>query len=121
MTIGMWRAVRWALCGGAFVSVVAAASGCGMFRASKPVAATNPPNAVSQQTRPELFNNGRNGDQRAQVEAPPPSINIFGEFDGAAPLTTNSASEAGFQQHTFVDEGFTGCRGESRRQVDRVR
>jgi TolB protein len=36
----------------------------------------------------------------------PRVINVFGEFDGIGPTRIGPRGEAGFQQHTFVDEGF---------------
>ena len=34
------------------------------------------------------------------------SVNVFGEVDGVGPTSFNVAGKAGFQQHTFVDEGY---------------
>jgi TolB protein len=42
-----------------------------------------------------------------KVEPSLPPANVFGEFDGAGPRTTALAgSGAGFQQHTWLDEGY---------------
>jgi TolB protein len=38
--------------------------------------------------------------------APPSNINTFGELDGTPPAPFNGLGKAGFQQHTFVDEGY---------------
>ena len=35
-----------------------------------------------------------------------PVVNMFGELDGQKPKSDASAADAGFQQHTFADEGF---------------
>src|SRR5438067_8501074 len=36
----------------------------------------------------------------------PQTVNIFGELNGIGPLAVGPAGEAGFQQHTFADEGY---------------
>src|SRR5262249_21614096 len=42
-------------------------------------------------------------------EPSPPAVNIFGELDGVAPQKgVRAIGEAGFQQHTFVTEGYDG-------------
>ena|GEM_PF-594647 len=38
--------------------------------------------------------------------APPSSINVFGEMDGVGPAPYNGGGKSGFQQQTFVDEGY---------------
>lgn len=100
------------LAGGIFVLVIALPSGCAKFKAlvrgrEHSPATTQP--AVGDETSiaaeeldgdPEIF-------ESSPIEQPvPPTVNVFGEFDGierAAPL---SSASAGFQQHTFVDEGY---------------
>jgi Tol biopolymer transport system component len=37
-----------------------------------------------------------------------PVINVLGELDGSAPGGQHQAAESGFQQHTFVEEGYDG-------------
>lgn len=44
----------------------------------------------------------------AAPQAPPPKIDVFGEFDGQPRAFSQPVSGAGFQQHTYVDEGFDG-------------
>lgn len=41
-------------------------------------------------------------------QAAPPKVNIFGEFGGVQHPPTRNGGGAGFQQHTFVDDGFDG-------------
>ena len=41
-----------------------------------------------------------------QDAPPPPSANVFGEVPGRQTTARASVSEAGFQQHTFIDEGY---------------
>lgn len=37
---------------------------------------------------------------------PASTVNVFGEVDGIGPTSFSVAGKAGFQQHTFVDEGY---------------
>jgi TolB protein len=96
MTRVMGRTLRWLLCGGAFAAVVASA-GCGAAP-TQPVAQSTPP--ASPQAPSALFDNP---DAAANTA---PVINVFGELNGAAPQSRQPASESGFQQHTFADEGY---------------
>ena len=43
-----------------------------------------------------------------QSFAPPPTLNVFGEFNGIERAPAKNTSEAGFEQHTYVDEGYDG-------------
>jgi TolB protein len=47
---------------------------------------------------------------RPAAAAPAPdhnqSLNVFGEFDGVERTLAHAYGEAGFQQHTFLDEGY---------------
>lgn len=101
MTSGRRKTLTWLLSGAAFAGVVAIA-GCG----GRPSARHYPPpipgleNSVAVQPAPRF--------EVAQTElSPSPKINIFGEFDGVE-RPVFSGGEAGFQQHTWVDEGFDG-------------
>ena len=112
MTQTLKQVLKWLLCGGAFVTVVGSA-GCS---AHHPAAVTTePPLALvdpyqSQQasapapvpTGEKLFENP----QQQQTEAKPPVINIFGEMDGQTNAPPKQIGEAGFQQHTYLDEGY---------------
>ena len=40
------------------------------------------------------------------IEEAAPVVNVFGEFDGIATSAAVHSTETGFQQHTFVDEGY---------------
>jgi Tol biopolymer transport system component len=57
--------------------------------------------AANQPARPAMSHG-------ADVFEPPtaPSINVFGEFDGHDRGPVRAVAEAGFQQHTYVDEGY---------------
>ncbi|WP_428938960.1 TolB family protein [Fontivita pretiosa] len=37
---------------------------------------------------------------------PSPKVNVFGEFDGVQRSATTRFAEAGFQQHTYLDDGY---------------
>jgi TolB protein len=119
MTTGIRRVMRWALCGAAFAAVVAS-TGCG-FTHRTPDAAERAtamhesrPTSLAPTTqrtaRRPIFDN-RNfigvDDPTASVTRIP-VINVFGELDGSAPGGQHQAAESGFQQHTFVEEGYDG-------------
>jgi TolB protein len=93
------KTVKWLLCGGAFVAVIAI-TGCSrrsnVARTVEPI--SDPYRAPAEST--ELF------DKSDTAEASAPTVNIFGELDGKAQENVKQLSEAGFQQHTFVDEGY---------------
>ena len=112
MTQTLKHALKWLLCGGAFVAVVGSA-GCSTHHQA--AVTTEPPLALvdpyqSQQTPApapvptgeKLFENP----QQQQTEAKPPVINIFGEMDGQTNAPPKQIGEAGFQQHTYLDEGY---------------
>jgi len=96
MTQTVRKTLKWLLCGGAFVAVIAMA-GCGSSYKTAPQPIVDP--SVSP-ARSGLFENSDT------PEAPPPSVNIFGELNGAAPKPARQTGEAGFQQHTFLTEGY---------------
>src|SRR5437762_6187761 len=98
MTRRMGKALRWFLCGGAFVAVITA-SGCANHRVSRAPNNTVPAKPQAENTDP-LFDNSL-----APVEIAP-VVNVFGELDGNSPQLSRPASESGFQQHTFADEGY---------------
>jgi Tol biopolymer transport system component len=54
------------------------------------------------------WTNGKFGgpdDPFGEPSGPPKIVNVFGEMDGAPPPRTGTAADAGFQQHTYTDEG----------------
>jgi TolB protein len=96
------KALTWLLSGATFVTVVMSA-GC----ANRPACDSNceveanpaPTQTIPSQPTFELVS----------VEAPkPPQVNVFGELDGVRRQPPRSIGEAGFQQHTYVDEGYDG-------------
>src|SRR5689334_18327893 len=96
------KTVKWLLCGSAFVAGIAI-TGCSRHtRVSKTVEPISDPYRAPAENA-ELFDKS---DASDTAEAKAPTVNIFGELDGKAQETVKQLSEAGFQQHTFVDEGF---------------
>ncbi|MDP9172620.1 MAG: DPP IV N-terminal domain-containing protein [Planctomycetota bacterium] len=98
------KIIRWVLAGGAFVAVLVTA-GCASTKQS--------PSALNIAAPTE---SSMGDDVKAPAEIQPVStantgnkpqiINIFGEFDGLQRNPGRPAGDGGFQQHTFVDEGF---------------
>lgn len=94
--------VRWLLSGGAFAAVVFAAGCASDSVTSRP--GTKDPNATfgtpDQAISP--------GDALAisMPMASLPAANVFGELPNVVTDPRAGASEFGFQQHTFVDEGY---------------
>ncbi|HEY7088560.1 MAG TPA: DPP IV N-terminal domain-containing protein [Tepidisphaeraceae bacterium] len=105
------RALTWLLSGTAFVVGVAGAAGCS--DSSRPVHGTT----YGPSTMPAVASNlqSEHAPDAASAEfdvshvAPaPPKVNIFGEFDGVERPAPRPVGDAGFQQHTYLDEGYDG-------------
>ena len=89
------KVVTWLLSGVAFAAVIAM-SGCQVH---------TPPNldeASEPTTKPAL------AEATSDAQPTPPRVNIFGEFDGIEHPTAHPSGAAGFQQHTWIDEGYDG-------------
>jgi TolB protein len=86
------KALAWLLSGAAFVIVIASA-GCHTH-----VQPTAEDVSGDPTTKPAI----------ATADPTPPRVNIFGEFDGEEHAVAHASGAAGFQQHTWVDEGFDG-------------
>jgi TolB protein len=105
MTSGKRRALTWLLSGAAFVTAIVA-TGCSghsscdvMCMTYDTGPTTMPTDAPAPQATFELVS----------IEAPKsPQINVFGEFDGVQRQPPRRIGEAGFQQHTYLDEGYDG-------------
>ena len=107
------KALTWLLCGGAFVGVVMSAAGCAMFQHDSPHGASADEEAKPQAARvsaasrrisaKSIFDNSI--DDR-EVFVRPSMVNVFGEFDGKGQRAGRQVGETGFQQHTFLDEGY---------------
>jgi Tol biopolymer transport system component len=105
MKSGNRRALTWLLSGAAFVTAIVA-SGCSSRDAcSVSCARFVPPPA----TLPTDASPSQPGFELVGIESPtPPRINVFGEFNGVQRQPPKRIGEAGFQQHTFLDEGYDG-------------
>jgi TolB protein len=96
------KALKWLLCGGAFVAVVGS---CGCSH--HPAVTVEPPGPVNDPLREPAPTSGEQlFDNTDPPETQAPVINIFGEMNGQQPAPAKQLGEAGFQQHTFLDEGF---------------
>lgn len=101
------KALTWLLSGAAFVIVIVVA-GCAKFGSSSTSTSsttTTTGNETSEGTPKRSF------DVAPAVVQPvvaAPKVNIFGELDGVERDSTNAPGNAGFQQHTFVDDGYDG-------------
>lgn len=117
MKSGKRKWLTWLLSGAAFVSVVSVA-GCSLHRSEKSADAATVPGSVGAEgavasnqspgaTSPSRFTLNP-GELRS--EPLPPKVNVFGEFDGVehTPAKPKGGEAVGFQQHTYLDEGFDG-------------
>lgn len=83
-----------------FVAVVGLAGCC--HTPSKPIEEAKP---LKEPVRPAVVDLGweATGPMEANKAT---TLNIFGEFDGQRGQTVKQSGEAGFQQHTYLDEGY---------------
>lgn len=97
-----WNIIRWILAGGAFLAVLSA-SGCTNGYSPRPAATFVPTSAGTT-------NAGMAPDPSVLLtssdEQTPPSFNIFGESNGIERGSSHARGNGGFQEHTFIDEGF---------------
>ncbi len=105
------KALTWLLSGATFVFVIAL-SGCASRRSAtgpdqpgsqtpaQPVVDPADPGSGHSPATPEL--------ELVGGEANPPKVNIFGEFDGVQRTPGRNGGQAGFQQHTYLDDGYDG-------------
>lgn len=100
---GIRRKVRlWVISGVAFVIVVGIA-GCSA-QSSSPRAASS----TGMHAPQDSATDGAAFIDPGMTAAAAPAVNIFGELDGIAPPPARKTAQAGFEQHTYVDEGFDG-------------
>lgn len=120
------RAMTWLLSGAAFVIAIATTAGCstlGSLFSRHGSQTTSGPQSQPPPGTPSPVRNSwpglddapaapRQPFQLVDQQPPPndaPQINIFGELDGAPRMPVRrSGGEAGFQQHTYVDDGYDG-------------
>lgn len=103
------KILRWILAGGAFMAVLAS-SGCS---SNAPTAssidsdssATAPQPAVLKPDLPPADSSVLVTSASAD-QSKPAGVNVFGEFDGVEHPAAHPHGNGGFQQHTFLDEGF---------------
>lgn len=109
MTKIMHRTIEWLVFGGAVVATVNTAgctkvkSALGLSASPQPLPATQPAedSQHADSDYSPLFDN-------PDLFAPKtPVVNVFGELDGEPP-SQPASGEVGFQQHTYLDEGFDG-------------
>ena len=121
-TIVNRRALHWLLVGGAFVLVLGTA-GCARFKSmmgrchcptddapAPHIAQADADDVTAEFGQPPSIEKlvGQPETSAPDVEAP--KVNLFGEFEGgsrhAKPVADRRVFTAGFQQHTYLDEGF---------------
>lgn len=110
MTTARAKTVTRLLSGTTFAAVLAAAGCAGspskpstaLYTAPDPAVADAPAVPVNQE--PTVSSPGFD----VSAIAPTPKVNIFGEFGGEQRTPTRIGGGAGYQQHTFVDDGFDG-------------
>jgi Tol biopolymer transport system component len=96
--------VTWLLSGAAFVAVIAM-SGC-QIAAPRSLDENAREDSAKPTTRPAVAIADAAPD--AQAAPIPPRVNIFGEFGGVEHPSARPGGAAGFQQHTWIDEGYDG-------------
>lgn len=102
----MHRTIEWLAFGGAFAAVVNSA-GCARMKSIAGLTARPAPATQPAQTVTASSDSGALFENTGLFEPQTPVVNVFGELDGNPPANPASG-EVGFQQHTFVDEGFDG-------------
>ena len=101
-----WKIIRWALAGGAFLTILNTA-GCS-FTSDPPAASapasTAPPGQtnIAMSADPAVLSTAYSGN----AGTPPPAVNIYGEFGGVQRPQPTAHGNGGFEEHTFIDEGF---------------
>ena len=111
--------LRWLLVGGAFVLALGT-TGCARFRSMMgrchcPSHDAPPAALVAQSDADDVMADVQQAPQATSAESSTsetsaPSVNMFGEFEASHSrphaTTDQRVSTAGFQQHTFLDEGY---------------
>ena len=94
--------IRWLLCGGAFAAVILTA-GCQSETVTMRPGANGSTEVASPSSALPVT-----GDAMliAMPDTSTPAANVFGELPNLVTDPRAGASEFGFQQHTFVDEGY---------------
>jgi TolB protein len=100
-----WKIIRWILAGGAFLSILNLA-GCMSGSDSSAGANPAPPPAASASVAMSADPSVLSTVYTSDGSEPPPSVNVYGEFNGEQRPIAKSHGNGGFQEHTFLDEGF---------------
>src|SRR4051812_29927728 len=102
MTSTRRKGLTWALSGAVFITVIVVA-GCAKFGSSSSTT------TGVEGTEPTTDAPAKMFEARVELVAAAPKVNIFGELDGVErEPAAKSPGNAGFQQHTFVDDGYDG-------------
>jgi TolB protein len=103
-----WKILRWILAGGAFLSVLNAAGcmsvdslGTGRDSSGTPTVASVGTTNIAMSADPSVLSTSF-----ASQGSDPPSVNVYGEFNGVQRPQAKAHGNGGFQEHTFLDEGF---------------
>jgi TolB protein len=100
------KVVRWVLTGGAFFAIISTASCMQQPRSSDMTASgglpvPEPSDVHTPAIDPAVLDTASTADS-----SKPEAINVFGEVDGVQTPLAHARGNGGFQQHTFVDEGY---------------
>jgi TolB protein len=105
-----WKILRWMLAGGAFLSVINL-SGCIM--ADKPAVSSSTPSLAGvTPTATSSIAMATDSSVLAPLSAndtataTAPTVNVYGEFGGVQQGAPKAHGNGGFEEHTYLDEGF---------------
>jgi len=96
---------------GLIAATIAALTGCSVLQtAGTTQPATNEPTAqqapMAAEATAQAASDPLSWESNRPEEVRASTLNIFGEFDGEHRGAVKQIGEAGFQQHTYVDEGY---------------
>jgi TolB protein len=103
-----WKLVRWILAGGAVLSVLNIA-GCISVdnpQVSRDASGTPTVAAVGGTNLAMSADPAVLSTQGSDQGVDPPTVNIYGELNGVQRPQAPAHGNGGFQEHTFIDEGF---------------
>lgn len=103
MTIREHHGLTLLLCGVAFATMIATAGCVGDRGKTAAVVTIDAAPGALAASEPV---SSRSAFDMHGSEVIPPKVNIFGEFDGVERPRVRNVGEAGFQQHTYVEEGY---------------
>jgi len=108
MLTWQWKILRWILAGGAVLSVLNAAGCSSANRYTTGADPSDPSNIASAGTTNIAMSADPTVLSLAASSGGPAvsSVNVYGEFDGVQRPQVKAHGNGGFQEHTFLDEGF---------------